>query len=311
MIEKTYKTCITFLIIVLTFMCSAHAQDSDRAYRIETFNTIDSPSVKISTSGGSINVIGENSSEVRVEMYVRKNGRYLDPSDTDLSDFDIEIDSNGNTVIADAKRKRNGGWWLFGSNNNISISFVVYAPEFTSVSGNTSGGSVSAENISNIVSLRTSGGSVNLKNLAGEIDARTSGGSINIENVSGTLSGRTSGGSVSAYNVSGIADVRTSGGSIRLEDISAKMSARTSGGSIRADFLTLEGDIDLKTSGGSITIDIQDASDFNLDLKGNRVNTQLRNFTGDFERDHIEGRIGNGGPMITAKTSGGSVTLEY
>lgn len=310
MIEKTYKAVVAFLVLVLSFVCAADAQNSDRAYRIETFNTSDSPSVNISTSGGSINVIGENSDQVRVEMYVRKNGRYLDPSDEDLSDFNIEIDSNGQTVIAEAERKRRGGWNLFGS-NNISISFVVYAPEFSSIAGSTSGGSVSAENFSNIVSLRTSGGSVNLTNLAGEIDARTSGGSINIENVSGTISGRTSGGSVSANNVEGVADLRTSGGGIRLENISAKISARTSGGSIRADFVTLEDDADLRTSGGSIRIDIRNASDFNLDLSGNRVNTELRNFTGEFERDHIEGRIGNGGPLLTARTSGGSVNLDY
>lgn len=89
------------------------------------------------------------------------------------------------------------------------------------------------------------------------------------------------------------------------------MSARTSGGSIRADFLTFVDDIDLQTSGGSISIDIQNASDFDVDLRGNRVNTKLRNFTGEFERDHIEGRIGNGGPKLTARTSGGSVNLEY
>lgn len=311
MIEKTYKAAVAFLVVILTFICSADAQNSDRAYRIETFNTVDSPSVTIATSGGSINVIGQNSSEVRVEMYVRRNGRYLDPSDTDLSDFDIEIDSNGSTVVAEADRRGRSGWNLFGSSNNISISFVVFAPQNSSVSGNTSGGSVSAENIINTVSLRTSGGNIDLKDLAGEIDARTSGGSINVENVSGTISARTSGGSVSANYVDGVADLRTSGGSIRLENISAKMSARTSGGSIRADFLTFADDVDLQTSGGSITIDIQNVSDFDLDLKGNRVNTQLRNFTGEFERDHIEGRIGNGGPKLTARTSGGSVNLDY
>lgn len=310
MIEKTYNAVAAFLVLVLTMLCSADAQDSDQAYLIETFNTSDSPIVNISTSGGSISVVGENSGEVRVEMYVRKGRRYLDPSDTDLSDYEIDIDSNGDMVVAEAKRK-GSGWNLFGSNNNLSISFVVYAPEYSSVSGNTSGGSVSAENIANNLSLRTSGGSVRVRNVEGEIDLRTSGGSISIEDASGTISGRTSGGSVSANNVSGIADLRTSGGSIRLENISAKMSARTSGGSIRSEFLTFEDDIDLHTSGGSIDIRIPESSDFNLDLRGNRVNTKLRNFTGEFEKDHIEGRIGNGGPLVKARTSGGSVTLSY
>lgn len=310
MIEKTYKAVIAFLVLVLTFICSADAQNSDRAYRIETFNTSSSPSVNVSTSGGSINVIGQNSSEVRVEMYVRRNGRYLDPSDTDLSDFDIEIDSNGSTVYAEAKRRRSG-WNLFGSNRNLSISFVVYAPENSTVSGNTSGGSVSAEHIVNNLSLRTSGGSVSVNDVAGEIDLRTSGGSINIENANGRIDGRTSGGSVSARNVSGSAELRTSGGSIRLENISAKMSARTSGGSIRGEFLTFDNDIDLQTSGGNIEINLPEVADFNIDLRGQRVNTELRNFTGEFERDHVEGRIGRGGPMLTARTSGGSVSLRY
>lgn len=310
MVEKLYKATLTLLVLALSVLCTAHAQDSDRAYRIETFNTSTSPSVNISTSGGSINVIGENSDEVRVEMYVRKNGRYLDPSDTDLEDYDIEIDSNGSSVYAEAKKK-GSGWKLFGSNNNLSISFVVYAPENSSVSGRTSGGSVSAKNIANNISLNTSGGSVNVEDVSGEVDLRTSGGSISITNASGTISGRTSGGSVTASNISGTADLRTSGGSIRLEDISAKMSARTSGGSIRGSFTTFEQDINLSTSGGNISIDLPDATDFSLDLKGNRVNTRLRNFTGEFKKDRIEGRIGQGGPLLTARTSGGSVNLDY
>lgn len=310
MVEKTYKALVAFLLLVLSLLCSAEAQDSDRAYRIETFNTSSSPSVNVSTSGGSINMIGQNSNEVRIEMYVRSNGRYLDPSDTDLSDYDIQIDSNGSTVYAEAKRKRSG-WNLFGSERNISISFVVYAPENSTVSGRTSGGSVSAENIVNSLSLRTNGGSINVNNIAGEVELRTSGGSINIENASGNIHGRTSGGSVSAGNINGTADLRTSGGSIRLKDISAKISAHTSGGSIRGDFLTFENDIDLQTSGGNIEINLPDVSDFNVDLRGQRVNTELRNFTGEFEKDHIEGRIGRGGPMLTARTSGGSVNLRY
>ena len=310
MIEKTYKTIVAFMIMVASLFCSANAQDSDRAYRIETFNTSDTPSVNISTSGGSIDVRGEYSSEVLVEMYVRRRGRYLDPSDTDLSDYEINIDSNGRTVYAEAKRKRSG-FNLFGSDRNLSISFVVYAPENSTVSGNTSGGSVSAQNLQNNLSLRTSGGSVSVSDVSGEVDLRTSGGSVNIENASGTISGRTSGGSISAENVSGVADLRTSGGSIRLQDISAKMSARTSGGSIRGRFLTFEQDIDLQTSGGNISIDLPGVSDFNLDLRGQRVNTRLRNFTGEFKKDHVEGRIGQGGPTLTARTSGGSVDLDY
>lgn len=310
MIQKLYKAIVCLLLFLLGLFVSADAQDSDRAYRVDTFRTGDSPSVAISTSGGSINAIGGNGSEVRVEMYVRKRGRYLDPSDTDLSDFEIRIESNGNDVVAEAKRK-GSGWNFFNSDRNLSISFVVYTPSGASVSANTSGGSVSARSLNNRVSLRTSGGSVNVSDMSGEIDMRTSGGSLNIENVNGTLNGTTSGGSINVANLSGIADLRTSGGSIRLDRVSAKVSANTSGGGISGDFLTFDEDIELRTSGGSIRVQLPFVVDFDLDLRGMRVNTELRNFTGEFERNRVKGRIGNGGPMLTARTSGGSVSVEY
>ena len=310
MIDKIYKTLICLLMFAFGLFLSADAQDSDRAYRIETFSTGNSPSVSISTAGGSISARGHADSEVRVEMYVRKRGKYLDPSDTDLSDYEITIDSNGDDVVAEARRNNSSrGFW--NSDDNVSISFVVYAPENASVSGRTSGGSVSARNLSNTVSLRTSGGSVSVADVSGEIDLRTSGGSVNIQDASGTISGRTSGGSINVENVSGVVDLRTSGGSINLEEISAKISARTSGGGIRGEFLTFEEDIDLQTSGGSIRIELPETDHFNVDLRGQRVNTQLRNFTGEFEKNRVRGRIGEGGPLLTAKTSGGSVNVSY
>ncbi len=306
MISKLFQKLLAIIVFLLVMAGLTQAQSSDRAYRVDTFSTSGSPNVNISTSGGAVNVIGHSENEVIVEMFVRRGSNYLTTRDTDLSDFDITIRMADDTITAEARRKRSG---IFSGPRNISISFRVHVPQFAVVNGRTSGGSVSAENLYNGVKLTTSGGSIRANEVEGEIELSTSGGSITVNKASGNIMARTSGGSISAEDIYGVAEFRTSGGSIRLDNISARVSARTSGGSIRGSFTTFMDDIDLQTSGGSIRISIPDNDHYDLELRGNRVDIQLRNFSGEVERNYIRGRIGDGGPLLKARTSGGTVTV--
>lgn len=311
LIDKV-KSILFFLFgILLAFFSTLNAQSSSDAYRTETFSVDENPSVSIRTSGGFIEAVGHLDDEVRVEMYVKKRSRYFSPSDTDLDDYEIEIYKEGNTITASAEKESSGAFGWFGSGDNFSVSFIVYAPESAFIDGRTSGGQVSAENFNNEITLRTSGGSVTAMNIQGTADFRTSGGSMKFEDLNGTISARTSGGTIRADEVSGVSDFRTSGGSIRIENAAGALSARTSGGSIRAHFVEFSDDADLRTSGGSIRIDLPPVEHFSLDLNGGRVKTNLRNFTGNSERNRINGQIGDGGPKISARTSGGTVELVY
>lgn len=306
---KMIKHGCILLISVFLMMDIMFAQSSNNAYRVDTFSAGLSPDVELRTSGGSINVYGHNEDEVRIEMFVRRRSSYLSPSDTDLSDFDIVIEQDGNKITAFASRKSSGVSFLRGGRNE-SISFRAYVPHNSIVDGRTSGGSVSAENIYNGLNLATSGGSVRVHNIQGKIDLRTSGGSIQIEDASGEINARTSGGSVTVNGLDGVADLRTSGGGMRLNNISAELNARTSGGSIRAELVAFYDNVTLQTSGGSIQISMPDVDHYDLDLRGSRVNTNLRNFSGEMQRNRINGRVGNGGPLLSARTSAGSVTIN-
>ena len=310
MASKFIKTVLALLTFILTFINVIEAQNRSNAYRVDTFTPTSAPALELRTSGGSLEVIGHDENEIVIETYVRRGSRYLDTSDTDLSDFDLEIYQDGDLVRAEATRD-GSGFSILRMSRNISISFRAYVPVHTEVNGSTSGGSVSARNLMNDIDLRTSGGSVSVVNIHGNAVVRTSGGGITIEDFAGMIEARTSGGSISVDGLEGVGDLRTSGGSIRMDNIAAKLDARTSGGSIRANLLSLYDDVNLQTSGGSIRIDLNGATDFELNLRGNRVNTQLRNFSGEFENNRIVGKIGDGGPQISARTSGGSVSLNY
>lgn len=280
----------------------------DDPYRVEEFTIRTPGNLEVRTSGGHIEVDGSESNTVRVEMYVRQNGRELTPSDTDLDDFDIEIEQRGNTVTAIAKREGKNRW--FG-NNNISISFVVYTPREMSTRLKTSGGHIRVTGLEGNQDIRTSGGHLDLKQLLGTIEARTSGGHIEVADIEGKLNARTSGGHIEAMNSSGSIQLGTSGGHIRLDKIRGTVEARTSGGSITANLENIDQSVSLRTSGGHVSVTVPRGMGLELDLRGSSVRTELRNFSGEVERDEIVGTINGGGPKLTARTSGGWVRLNY
>ncbi|MCC5915107.1 MAG: DUF4097 family beta strand repeat protein [Balneolaceae bacterium] len=309
MAKRLISFLASLIAIILALFSFTAAQSSDDVYRTETFQTSASPEVAIQTSGGAISVTGHDKDEVEVRMYVQRRGTYLSPSDTDLSEFEITIAQEGDKIIAKAEREE--GWSrMLRQDRSTSISFVIYAPSGSLINGSTSGGVVTAKNIHNDISLRTSGGSVRAENISGKSDFRTSGGSIRLNMIEGDLHARTSGGSIRAERITGTAELRTSGGGIQLEQINAKLSAQTSGGSITADFISFRDDIELRTSGGSINIRIPETEHFDINLAGMRVNSDLKNFTGSSSRNSLSGKIGDGGPMLSARTSGGSVRVS-
>lgn len=296
---KVAATFILFLIITALLIIPSKANSlqgfhsqTDRPYRVETFELAGGGSLDVETSGGSITVEGTSEPSVRVEMYVYKDGRELSPADTDLNNWKIDISQSGSTIKVIAKRQ-NSGWSLFGGGDNLSVSFVVYTPGQMKTDLNTSGGHISIRNLTGDQQLRTSGGHISLSRLKGNIEARTSGGHIAVDEVHGAI------------------DVRTSGGNIDIQETSGPLKARTSGGNIQADLTAVDAPVELRTSGGNITLSLPRGTSANLNLEGSHVQADLSQFQGSTDRNEIEGKINGGGPEIIASTSGGLVSLSF
>lgn len=303
-LRKKLKVVFSFALMMAVFTITAIAQE---AYQTESFAVNDDVRIEVETSGGSIDVRGSNTDEVRVEMYVKRRGRDIEAGAADLDNWDITIEKSGNTIYTKAKSRSRNNW----GNNSYSISFVVLAPTRSIADVRTSGGSITLENLIGDQNARTSGGSITAVEIGGDIELKTSGGSITVEEVEGYVDANTSGGRIRATDVTGGIIAKTSGGSITLDNVSGNVEARTSGGSIDAEITDPQDYIELKTSGGSISISVPKDGGYDLELDGNRVRADLENFRGEYERDEIEGTLNGGGTRVKAKTSGGSVTLRY
>ncbi len=307
---KTLNFSMAFAFCVMTclFAIKTNAAKSlDTPFLTRSFD-LTSGELKVSTSGGSIRVEGGNTNKVLVEMYV-KSSRHSDAKMKEIleEDYEISIEKSGSTVQASAKRT--GRSW---SNNGISISFVVYTPKDFECVLHTSGGSLKISGVSgNNHKMNTSGGSITAEDMMGDLDATTSGGSINVEDFNGNLDARTSGGSINLEDIIGDIDVSTSGGGIKINDVVGSVHATTSGGSINANISSLKDQLVLKTSGGSVRATIPSGLGLDLDLRGNRVNTSLNNFSGESKSNRVQGTVNGGGIEVLLATSGGSVNLNY
>jgi hypothetical protein len=162
------------------------------------------------------------------------------------------------------------------------------------------------------VELVTSGGSISASNSKGDIELKTSGGSLNLANLEGDIEATTSGGSVEATNISGELEVATSGGSMRLSDMKCTLDAATSAGSLKVEMTALGKYVRLRNSGGSIQLTVPGNKGMNLELQGNSVDVNaLKNFSGSHTGKEVKGTINGGGVEVSAKSSGGKVSVGF
>lgn len=284
--------------------------DENKPYLIKEFTLNQVGNLKVKTSGGNIHVLGTGGNTVKVEMYVRpSNGNNKSSSRIEkaLNNYNINISKENNSVSVLVESKG----WSWSSKNNLSISFTVYVPYEISSDLNTTGGSIHISDIKGFQKVYTTGGSITCKAVDGNIKANTSGGSIHVENYDGELDASTSGGSIKLKNANGNLKIHTSGGGISLHDVSGSINAETSGGGITATIKKLENALTLITTGGSINATVPSGQGVDLDLKGNKVYTELVNFNGKTERDKIVGSMNGGGIPIKLSTTGGNVNLNF
>jgi DUF4097 and DUF4098 domain-containing protein YvlB len=107
---------------------------------------------------------------------------------------------------------------------------------------------------------------------------------------------------------------KTSGGSIKVDEALGPIDARTSGGSIRAQLSQQpQGPCQLRTSGGNVEVSL--AADIGLQVdartSGGRVSTDFPVVTqGTLDKNSLKASINGGGPLMTLRTSGGSIRLR-
>ena len=324
---KTY-TLIVMLVTLLS--CNGFTQENRTPSMVKTF-TVDQPgSLDARSSGGGVKVSTHEQNKVVIQLFIRKNGRMLAPSDPEINDvldnYNLDIEQNGSAITAIIEQKsRFHGW------NNSGISLNIIVPREMSCDVSSSGGGVSASGVKGTHSFSSSGGGVHLENITGTTKASSSGGRVTASNQNGdihmTSSGggvtlddaygnvyaRSSGGGVHLNNIHGDVDAGSSGGGVGVTGEAGSVRATSSGGPVRINISGLNKELYLQSSGGGIDATISNGKNLglDLDLRADKVNIELRDFSGSIEKDRVKGTLNGGGIPVYMHSSGGNVNVRF
>jgi len=144
--------------------------------------------------------------------------------------------------------------------------------------------------------IKTVNGNVDISGPVTDVRATTTNGDISISEASGQLICSTTNGNVNAEDVSGEISARSTNGSIHLDidSLSDEITARTTNGgiSLTIDSKDIDADVEASTTNGRVTID------FPVTIQSGRISKR-----------RLDGRIGNGGPLISLKTTNGPIKI--
>ena len=343
---KTYLTL--FIVACQSVVALAQDNDGKAPYLTKSLANDAINSVLVSTSAGGISVSGQSGQSPRVEVYIRgNNGRELSKEEIQkrlAEDYDMNISVTGHELSAIVKNKHNFSNWR----RSMSISFKIYVPQQVAtdlktsgggiqldnlkgnetfstsggglridrlsgvIHGRTSGGGIDVSNSNEDIDLSTSGGGIIAKNCTGKIKLITSGGGIELANLKGNILAHTSGGGVDGNNIEGELSTVTSGGGIDLKGMSCSLEASTSAGNLVAQMNKVGKYLRLTASSGNIEIELPQKQGYDLDVRGESVNpSKISGFSGEWNKNHINGSVNGGGIPVTAHASGGDVNVRF
>ncbi len=183
--------------------------------------------------------------------------------------------------------------------HQFQVDFIALVPEQAGLVLNTSNGQIQVEGIQGNLSAHTSNGAVTARDSGKEkVNIRTSNGKILAERLSGDLDIHTSNGRVEILGCPGEIKVRTSNGSVAIdlegESVSRDIVAETSNGGVRCRLPgSYSGEVNARTSNGSVRCE------FPITVEAGKIGKR-----------HLQGRIGEGGPSLSLKTSNGSISIQ-
>jgi hypothetical protein len=304
-----FKTA--FIAILVTFSTLCMAQFDGTPYEVKNFKVSNNGNLKVETVGGNIEITGQSSDDVKVEMYVRGNNSNDDLSDEEikerLQNFDVQINQQGNTVNAIVTQKKSVSNW---NRKGLSISFKITAPRQVATNLETKGGNIDLSNLTGKQEVITRGGNIDVNKLTGDARLETAGGNIDVENFDGKLNITCSGGNIDLNNAKGEINVKTAGGNITLAGTAGNIEAHTSGGDIRAKITAMEKSLTLSSSGGNITASLPENKGFDVDIRADRISTNFANFKGTLGKEKVQGTVNGGGIPVRMTTSGGNISLN-
>jgi hypothetical protein len=272
---------MVFLVAVMALASFACTKQSAVGTQSDEFTVGPSPSLKVETLAGRIEVTAGSDNVISVRAELR-----------DIRRINYEAVQSGNEVIVTAEKI--GKWWFPAGNTKADIYVTV--PANTELRLETTDGAIEIRGTMAGGILDTSNGAIVLRDVKGDFDASTTNGAVDIDTIDGTALIKTSNGRVTVQEARGAFNLKTTNGNVTFS------GELTPGGSSR--LVTTNGRIEVELTGTpSIKID---ASTTNGEIK----HPDVPILTTKAKTDHVVGTIGAGEAELYIQTTNGDVNIK-
>ena len=321
------RTLLIIFSLLFSTILVNQAQESKASFQ-DIFDVSTPVQFKASVSDGFIHVTPAETGSIKILYIVKKGNNIVEISREELAKhIDINIIQGLDLVDITIKHLKEYRWNNWKDAYNVSLE--VYVPKETACHLQSSDGDIKVKGLSGMQKCRTSDGDIELYGINGSVEAQTSDGDITIQDIIGTVNLTTSDGDIKAdnvegdatfitsdgdiemYSIVGFTTAKTSDGDIIFKDLAGAFKGQTSDGDITGNILKLNSELRLSTSDGDIRVAVPKELGLDIYLKGEDVNTNLENFSGQAKEHLIQGKVRGGGISVELTASDGRITLAY
>jgi hypothetical protein len=324
---KTGKN-LGFLVVILALavlpLSAASTGHFERTLQVSGPVDLD-----VLSGSGNITVRTGGSASVGISAKIHGNNSWLLGGDVEDRIRRIEknppIEQHGNTIRIGRFEDRDLA-------RNISIDYELTVPEQTRVNSQTGSGDQSITGIKLPLTAKTGSGNITVDNVGGDAQITSGSGDLKINGVAkGSLHASTGSGNIRAQGVAGEMNasagsgdvemhqaaagdvkVNTGSGNVRLFGVNGGLKVSTGSGDIEVEGQATH-DWRLGAGSGNVTLRLPIQASFDIDAQTNSGSLQVKRPVapqGTLSKNHIQGKVGNGGVMVNVRTGSGDIALN-
>ncbi len=278
-------------------------QDFHYSYPLQPGGRLD-----LNNTNGSVDITGWDRNTIDV------SGTKFASSEDRLRDIHIKVDVSGNTASIATESPGN---FLHGS---YGARYVIRVPrEITLGRVQTTNGSFSIEDLQGGGHLESTNGRISIARSTGDYNIQTTNGSIQFEACTGDERAETTNGAINGRLREGAIDARSTNGSLNLTIEKPRdgqqIRASTVNGHIMLTLAEFHANpVNAETTHGGVTLRLPVNTDARVNAEStlSSITSEIAlKSTDEMSKHHLTGQLGNGGPLISATTTTGSIRLEH
>ena len=244
----------------------------------------------VTTDSGGITVTSGSSGTVHVHAILKGQNGWFNSGDVGARIRELErnppIEQTGNRIRIGYVHDRN---LLKG----VSMHLEIETPSASQVRARADSGGIHVEGIHGPADCHTDSGGIEIRNIGSEVRAAADSGGIHLSDIDGPVYVHVDSGGIEVRGASGSIEAQADSGGIHL--------AQTRPAPIHA-----------KADSGGVTVKLAPGAGYEVSAESDsgRISVPAMTVSSSFSKHHVEGKIGNGGPLVSIRVSSGNITVE-